>query len=316
MKLPLEIRHMIYRMLLAPLAEDRSTTHFKHEFDGLSMGQGFRFEVYNINYHKRVPETDYEYYTRDVPEGQLETYQALQDEIFDKFQVPSGWVESEGSGDGVPLWRRPRYEVELQDDESIHPDCPARHDYQRGPDEDCTCNYLQMRELDFIHGLSHVTPQFTAEFGECVWENAMVVFQDPELFFVFFQDRPGILRRIKGIILELRYKHEDDFNTSGALLIKISEFVSQHFDLKLLSIRLYTDLAYSADPLVLEELDEWTTAFRGLSIREKFVVDIPGYFANDKVQQGLIELLRELWLPDSLREDERKKQEELRLPCL
>lgn len=59
MKLPLEIRRMIYKILLAPLAEDRSIPYFKPEFDGLRIGQGFRFEVLDTDYHELAPEIDY-----------------------------------------------------------------------------------------------------------------------------------------------------------------------------------------------------------------------------------------------------------------
>lgn len=59
MKLPVAVRHMIYKILLAPLAEDHSTRYFKEEFPHLKMGQGLRFEVYDTDYNELVPGIDY-----------------------------------------------------------------------------------------------------------------------------------------------------------------------------------------------------------------------------------------------------------------
>jgi hypothetical protein len=80
-----------------------------------------------------------------------------------------------------------------------------------------------MRDYDFIHGLSHVSRQFTAEVWECLWKNAIVEVWDPELFFIFFEDQPEILRRIKVLMLDIRYDCGHDLNTSSALL---SRYVS------------------------------------------------------------------------------------------
>lgn len=107
----------------------------------------------------------------------------------------------------------------------------------------CTCDDLKtdIREFDFLHSLSHISQQFTAEFGKALWKDAIINFRDPGLFFVFFEDLPEILKHVKGLILSINYNYGNDFDTSGSLLLNISEFVSRRLDLQLFAIHLFTD---------------------------------------------------------------------------
>lgn len=91
--------------------------------------------------------------------------------------------------------------------------------------------------------------------------------------------------------------------------IKICEFVSQHLDLQLLAIHLYSHRYRVTDLSTFEEFDGWTTALRGLSVREKFVVDLAYLFSHTKSDpRELNKLLYDLWLQDTLRKPEIEEQ--------
>jgi hypothetical protein len=63
------------------------------------------------------------------------------------------------------------------------------------------------------------------------------------------------------------------------------------------------------DLSTFEEFDGWTTALRGLSVREKFVVDLAYLFSHTKSDpRELNKLLYDLWLQDTLRKPEIEEQ--------
>jgi hypothetical protein len=262
MKLPVEIRHIIYNLLLAELTEDRSELQFREEFPGVTMGQGFRFKVF---------ETDHD-----------------------------------DSGDTGLLWQRPYYEVEIKEvrvppfDEKCysHPDRGSNFALPG------TCDDLGMKECQAIHHLSHVSRQFTSELGECLWGNAVINIQCPDLFFDFFEDRPQIWKHVKGISLFIYWTNIDDSANFGALLLRISKFVSRHLDLRVFSIHMVPDYHGLTDISRFERLKSWITAFRGLKIGEKFTVHIEPFTVMSNLDHRVNKLSRrlsDLWLPDSLR---------------
>jgi hypothetical protein len=56
MKLPSEIRYIIYKLLIAPLIQNRPGWLFTEEFPGVTMDEGFRFRVYETD-HDDLGET-------------------------------------------------------------------------------------------------------------------------------------------------------------------------------------------------------------------------------------------------------------------
>jgi hypothetical protein len=262
MKLPVEIRHIIYNLLLAELTEDRSGLQFREEFPGVAMGQGFRFKVF---------ETDHD-----------------------------------DSGDTGLLWQRPYYEVEIKEGRSPPFDEKCYSHPDRGSNFALpgTCDDLRMKECQAIHHLSNVSRQFTSELGECLWGNAVINIQCPDLFFDFFEDRPQIWKHVKGISLFIYWTNIDDSANFGALLLRISKFVSRHLDLRVFSIHMVPDYHGLTDISRFERLKSWITAFRSLKIGEKFTVHIEPFTAMSSLDHRVKKLstrLSDLWLPDSLR---------------
>lgn len=144
-------------------------------------------------------------------------------------QLEEASIENE-----VLPWRRPPYDVEIklfgaEYYAPVHPqEAPCHEDIHAGDQNDCFCiyTYVPMPEHEFVHTLSQISRQLTAELGQCLWENAIVDFEDPELFLAFFEDRPQIWRRVKGITLSVCYNNGKFLNTSADLLLRISIFDS------------------------------------------------------------------------------------------
>lgn len=224
------------------------------------MGQGFRFNVFDCDYESscHLSEVKYGY---NVPKAvyppgiDSKIYKALEDGTADMTHAPSGWVASadvsgnyedtsEESDEETPdersdedlqiplpleanlagpvtLWRRPAYEVEVRQGVDIYPEC--LDNYISEPGDDCECPYHPMEEYNNIHRLSQVSRQITAELSEYLWKNSFVNFPDPELFFVFFRDRPKIWSSVQGISLTIYYQQSSMGTTPTSLLPKIAE---------------------------------------------------------------------------------------------
>jgi hypothetical protein len=240
----------------------------------------------------------------------LEASRALQYGTIDNGQIPSGWtasarikpyfedtsedsaedtsntnsedslIEKASIENEVLLWRRPPYDVEIKPFGAeyyvpVRPQyTPCHEDIHSGDQNDCFClyTYIPMPEYGFIHSLSQTSRQLTAELGQCLWENAIVDFEEPELFLAFLEDRPQIWSRVKGITLSVCHNNGKFLNTSADLLLRISTSASQHLDLRLLSLRLLLDFNDLNDLPKLDDLNEWSIPFREFRVREKFTV--------------------------------------------
>ena len=355
MKLPLEIRYKIYKILLAPLCNDRQTSGFGIGTPEISITHGFRFKVYDGEYDSALPEIDSGHFIapgeqqsskgpEEQPYSNLEIYRALQDGTAADSQVPSGWTASERVSDyfqdtsedsaedtsedssdededvdmelsefpevnleGVNPLLHPAYEVGLDQNMAVSPHCLAtRHEVPEWL-SNCSCSEEHKDDLVNIQRLSRISRHFTIEFGECLWENAIIHIENPELFFVFFRDRPALPKHIKGLVLDVQYSHEDQedfFDTSASLLIKISEFISQHLDLRSISLHLATDWRFVHDIPNMgskEKFDIWTAIMRSLKTTEEFVVHLNNrnHMTRDDPKK-IEEKILELWLPTSL----------------
>ena len=197
-------------------------------FTGFTIGQGFRFTVYDASYDDLVPVMDCGYDMLEATEdgaNYLEIHQPLQDRTAHESQIPSGWVASadECESTSDKLEESARYTLgETEDDlDSLRHAgglrCPGQ---QNSSGFHCVCDDDDLRECHTIHRLSQISRRFTNEFGECVWESAIVNFLDPELFFTFFENRPQILKHVKCLKLSFSYNVASNFNTSPVLLLK------------------------------------------------------------------------------------------------
>lgn len=209
-------------------------------------------------------------------------------------------------GDAVQVWQPPCYEVEIRDRHLL----PSMEEEAFG-DSAHSFNLASdcVKECAAIHHLSHVSRQFTSELGACLWGTSIIDFQCPELFFEFFENRPQIFKYVKGISLCIYWINIDDSVNFGALLLRISKFVSQYLDIRVFSVRVVPDYRGLNDISKFKRLKSWTTAFRGLKVKDRFIVHVDSYTMVLKLDQKLNELSRklsELWLPDTLRVAETK----------
>jgi hypothetical protein len=359
MKLPLEIRYKIYKILVAPLFGGRN-----RDLPEMAVPRGIRFKVSDGDYDCAFPELDFglsvtaasrqpDCGSGEGPEDFLEIYKALQYDSASDSQVPSGWTASAGAGDWFQATSEDSaeetseessdegqnmaelFEVNLEDEVSVwRPACDVQVDRAIDPDpncsdewhdypellDNCRCSYRQRQDYDTIRCLSYVSRQFNRELGECLWENAIVDFEDLEIFFLFFKDRTAVLRHIKGLVLNIQY-YGDCFDTCTSILIEICKFVSQNLDLQFVTIRFATQESLLDNILAVEKVHEWAAAFRSLQIREKFDLclvisnvefsrrdsadtDESGGDDDKKLQQKLLDL----WLPDALRQPEMTKE--------
>jgi hypothetical protein len=281
MRLPLEIRYKIYKILIVRLYGGRN-----QDLHELALGNGIRFKVSDGDYDCAFPEIDFDLVVTGIPDQRninsnggphdvnpvnlFEIYGAVRDDTASDLQVPSGWTASivtstklqdisEDSAENAS-------DESSDDDEEMkqcsedgvglwRPACGVRVDRAMDPDpdclderhdktaflDDCTCSYRQREDYDVIRRLSHVSSQITQELGACLWENATGDFEDPEVFFLFIRERPAVLRHIKGLVLNVQC-YADPFDTLTSNLIEICDFVSKTLDLRFCTIRLFTSL--------------------------------------------------------------------------
>jgi len=154
-------------------------------------------------------------------------------------------------------------------------------DYISEPRDDCKCAYHPIEEYDSVRRLSQVSRQITAEFGQCLWKNSFVNFPEPELFLVFFRDRPQVWSNVQGISLTISYQQECWGATTTSLLLKILEFVAQNLNLRFFTIYLRTNWsAFVYMPSTLHEFEkmhEWVVIFRSFKVKEAFCMKMIHY---------------------------------------
>ncbi|KAK3348893.1 hypothetical protein B0T25DRAFT_231346 [Lasiosphaeria hispida] len=251
----------------------------------------------------------------------------------------------------LPTASQPRCAVMIKDRAQDNPHCLVHHYHWRGhPEKEgdrcycdsippthnsarrmakCLCSYRPPSSYDHIRRLSQVSKQIAAELGECLWANAMVEFDGPEIFFTFAAERPAALRLIKGIVLRVDCI-AGALDTTPVHLGGVLEFVSARMDVLSFGVRLYTfldalrvkaDADGAAPPW--KKMAGWAPLFRALRTRA-FTVRVtglsealPGVPARSNVRVdselgGLIERAErsalDLWKPDCIREREEGEQ--------
>ncbi|KAF4634814.1 hypothetical protein G7Y89_g3289 [Cudoniella acicularis] len=175
--------------------------------------------------------------------------------------------------------------------------------------DDCTCDWRDKQDYENICVLSHISHQFTHELATCLWQNAVLDFEDLELLFDFVRDRPSVLRYVRGVMLTI-WGCDDFLDTSTSTLKEVCKCISENFDLNSVTIRLFIPISLVDNLMDVEKLKSWTPLFRSLRIREKFEVClslcnteglITGIILRDGGTGELETKLSNSWLPDTLR---------------
>ncbi|KAK3317387.1 hypothetical protein B0T19DRAFT_479479 [Cercophora scortea] len=208
----------------------------------------------------------------------------------------------------------------------------------------CTCPHTTRAEYTTIRYLAQVSPQITAELGSVLWQGAVLVFPGPEDFARFAADRPAVLGRVKGIRLAVSC-HGDAFDTVTSELAEMLGLVTERCSV----LRFFwVDVSVDVDAFVLpgengggengsgseeaqgrrsaaemrarRRMEEWTPLFRGLKT-ERFRVGLDvhgprGITASSRerreaVRLGMVEMLWEMWKPDSVRDGEAWEREKV-----
>jgi hypothetical protein len=342
MRLPLEIRRMIYKICIGRI-------YGGHDQDllELALGNGIWINVSDGEYDSAFPAIDFGLVVAGIPDRRsldpnggpddldpvdlFEAYRAAQGHRAGGLRVPAWPTEesaedpsdessdedeemaecSECSEDGAGR-RQPAYEIWVDRAMYLDPDCSGEWCEIL---ETCTCTYRRRGDYDAIRHLSQVSRQVTRELGECVWENATVDFEDPEVFFLFVRERAAAVRYIRGLVLNVQC-HADPFDTLTCNLVEICDFASQALDLRFCTVRLFTSLTMElglqpGKPHLLAhaKVEEWKAAFRRLRVRERFDVRVEPQWVSDTYGEmgsrevGRVrQMLLGLWLPDCLRQ--------------
>lgn len=103
--------------------------------------------------------------------------------------------------------------------------------------EDCGCQYRPRADYEAVRILSQISKQFTRELGRVLWQNATVEFEEPHAFFLFFRERPAVLRLVKHVVLHL-HCYGNSLDDSTPVVGAICDFMSTEMDLRFLTIRL------------------------------------------------------------------------------
>jgi hypothetical protein len=323
MKLPLDVRYKIFKILVAPLSGGRN-----QDIPFMPLGHGIRFKISDGDYDPAAPELDFDLSTdaqsqydciSEDDSDDLSECGALQNESTSDSRIPSDWTASmvvnsyfndtpedsseemseessdedqemseSSRGGEVSVWH-PIYDVRV--DRAMEPDLGCKGEFHDIPEllDDCTCFYRQRQTYDSIRSLSHISRQFTRELGECLWQNAIADFEDLECFFPFIRDHTATLRHIKGLILNIQY-YEDYFDTRTYTLSEICKFVSENLNLRFIIIRFATQGSLLNGLLATERVREWGAIFRSLQIQEKF--DLRLVVSNVVCPTGAYEIRR------------------------
>ncbi|KAH9205652.1 hypothetical protein DL95DRAFT_451121 [Leptodontidium sp. 2 PMI_412] len=181
--------------------------------------------------------------------------------------------------------------------------------------DDCNCYYRTPADYDFVRDLSQVSPHFTRELGACLWENATLDFLDPAAFFLFFKTRPAIVPYIGGVVLNIQC-HGDLYDILTPVLAGICDFASKYLKLRSFTVRLSTILTVLegsrssyAYQFADSRINEWKEIFRNLKIERQFDVRLDRHYPwvdilGESEIERLEQKIRDLWLPDSVRQQE------------
>jgi len=197
---------------------------------------------------------------------------------------------------------------------SVECECPNGKGSQL---DDCICSYRQRADYDNVRHLAAAHPQVARELGEMLWEGATLDVGSLEVFPAFAADRPAALSRVAAMVLHIA-ACGDAFDTITSELEAVCRLAGGATNLRVCTVVLRTTLA-GPDPVLRREdpdamaraearLQEWAPLFRGIRVRERFVVFAQGMnddCGDEIVRQPLNdnaaklrERLLEMWQPD------------------
>ncbi|CAG8958093.1 hypothetical protein HYFRA_00000438 [Hymenoscyphus fraxineus] len=176
-----------------------------------------------------------------------------------------------------------------------------------------------------VRRLTHVSRQFSQEIGACLWHNSVLQLEEPSIPVLFIKNRPAALQHVKGIILNLYYNGSGAgrcLNSSTPDLEELVNWMSRNLELRFLIINLRTQLCYITDFTTEGLVPEWERIFRSAKVMERFHIRLafyqysapPSYVysryasrhalgAETDFKKNLEGVIRDLWMPDCLREE-------------
>ncbi|KAK0726070.1 hypothetical protein B0H67DRAFT_572295 [Lasiosphaeris hirsuta] len=356
-RLPLEIRIKIYQILLSRLFTGRQLLYSNKIGGGVWfkvndspyvpgwLEVDYEARVMGLPEHRNVDQYDVGF---DDPPRRVDVFETYKSIVRDnsggqQSREPRGWVATRDCGDppcmseseeetssssssscysapSSPGNINPLHPVDVTIERAMDPDpecLPAWHGEEDYDIDDCTCHYRTPDDYHHYLHLSQVSRQFTAELGDCLWQNATVEFVEPSAFSLFARTRPATLSRIRAVVLHLQY-HGDVFDTPCETLRETCKLVSGTFTaLRFFGVTLSTVLtlqrgtAFGHD-VAEKRIEEAAGVLRELlevRVGCEFEVRLDGRYPWGSLispgeRESFLRTLRETWLPYCLREEE------------
>lgn len=329
MKLPLEVRNQIYKILISSMFGEMP------DLPRVSSPHGICFTIKEKNWEEE-DDDNFEYATRrHYAADDIERIERTEDYYLNAYKeedvakVPRfprscteahQDIESEAAfttDSDVTNSDTTTYYTANSDFESVDSGWEtvdsSEEDNNRRPNYDSLDYQVQLAMPDiapdyqFIRKLSHVSQQFSREVGQCLWENSVLKIRNLAFLFSFAENYPSTLRHIRGLVLDVLW--EDDFlDTSTSILEAVFELINRHMNLRFITIGFTTRKCLVEDYRdgSWEGLATCTHIFSGSTPSEKFQVSPRISCHDDVYTEGSLcevvkEALEEEWMPDCLR---------------
>jgi hypothetical protein len=189
--------------------------------------------------------------------------------------------------------------------------------------ENCGCHYRTNPDYESVRILSQISKQFTGEAATVLWLDATVEFEEPDAFFLFFKERPAVIPLVNHVVLHL-HCYGGWADDSTPLIKSICEFISARMDLRLLTVRLHTELSdqnqivvhnyrtsLEYEPTKQKLTVEWPEIMRQVKVRGfDFLLAHACLIQNNVAGLGrMSQQLSSLWMPDCLRGSKEYEEE-------